>query len=443
MNTIPSCLTTIVTSLREVGDKAYNVSKESRTFAELFGGRAPALDRTDLHSMANSLADRMEKWGRGAELSENDIDSFEAINGNFAHLKSQIIPNLYSDSAFSVAYVSTIGGFEAIFNEVASNQWDVIEDQEMMPSKLLKKLSSQSARYDSIVSHLDDLDGKVKRINDAHDAADSFPADLVLIREWHTELTNIKRNSLALEGSIQQLAAQSKMAKDEIDAAVNDAKALVAQLKDLHRVGTSTTLAGAFQGKANSLVFSLWSWVLILVIALLAVFFIGHDRITEISKYMTSDKVNWDGVWINVVLTLLSVSPAIWLGWLASKQISQRFKLAEDYAYKASISNAYEGYRREAVGMDKEFQARLFGTALTRLEEIPIRLVDHNHHASPLHEFFNSIPFSEAMEHVKGFKDSFIDFLKANPRKESQEKAKGLQEDEEKNVKAASKESGE
>jgi hypothetical protein len=47
------------------------------------------------------------------------------------------------------------------------------------------------------------------------------------------------------------------------------------------------------------------------------------------------------------------------------------------------------------------------------------------------------------MEHVKGFKDSFIDFLKANPRKESQEKAKGLQEDAEKNVKAASKESGE
>lgn len=443
MNTLPSCLTKIMTSLREVGDTAYGISKETRTFAEIFGGRAPALDRTDLYSMASSLADRIEKWGHGVELSEDDIDSLEAINGNFVHIKSHIIPNLYSDGAFSIAYVSTIGGFEALFNEFTSNQWDVIEDQEMMPSKLLKKLSSQFARYDSIVSHLDDLDGKVKRINDAHDAADSFPADLAQIREWHTELINIKKNSLALESSIQKLAAQSTMAEDEIKATVNDAKALVAQLKDLHRVGTSTTLAGAFQDKANSLVFSLWSWVIILMTALFAVFYIGHDRITDISKYMTSDKVNWDGVWINVVLTLLSVSPAIWLGWLASKQISQRFKLAEDYAYKASISNAYEGYRREAVGMDKEFQARLFGTALTRLEEIPIRLVDHNHHASPLHEFFNSIPFSEAMEHVKGFKDSFIDFLKANPRKESQEKAKGLQGDAGTNIKAESKESGE
>lgn len=443
MSELHSSLKALVGNLKEVGDKAYGVSKESRTFAEIFGGRAPALDRNDLYSMTYSLAERIEKWGSGATLSEDDINSFEAIDGNFNHLKSHVIPNLYADAPFSIAYVSTISGFEAIFNEVASNQWDVIEDEEMMPSRLLKKLTSQSARYESIVKHLDDLEGKVKRINDAHEAADNFPADLVQIREWHTELTQIKKNAGALGDSIQQLAKQSQEANAEINSAVNDANALVTQLKELHRVGTSTTLAGAFQGKANSLVFSLWSWVVILAIALFGIFFLGHDRIADISKYMASEKVNWDGVWINVVLTVLSVSPAIWLGWLASKQISQRFKLAEDYAYKASISNAYEGYRREAVGMDKEFQARLFGTALTRLEEIPIRLVDHAHHASPLHEFFNSIPFSEAMEQVNGFKDSFIDFLKADPRKDAQEKAKGLKEVREKTTKAAIEEPAE
>ena len=47
------------------------------------------------------------------------------------------------------------------------------------------------------------------------------------------------------------------------------------------------------------------------------------------------------------------------------------------------------------------------------------------------------------MEHVNGFKDSFIDFLKANPRKEAKEKAKGLKEDAGKSVKGASEESGE
>lgn len=443
MSELHSCLTTFVTNLREAGDKVYGVSKELRTFAEIFGGRAPALDRNDLYSMAYSLAERIEKWGCGATLSEDNISSFEALQGNFTHLNSNVIPNLYADAPYSVAYVSTISGFEAIFNEVASNQWDVIEDEEMMPSKLLRRLTAQAARYDSIVGHLDDLEGKVKRINDAHEAADNFPADLVQIREWHAELTQIKKNAGTLENSIQQLAQQSQKAKADIDSSVNDANALVKQLKDLHRVGTSTTLAGAFQGKANSLVVSLWFWVAILGVALFGIYFLGHDRIADISKYMASEKVNWDGVWINVVLTVLSVSPAIWLGWLASKQVSQRFKLAEDYAYKASISNAYEGYRREAVGLDKEFQARLFGTALTRLEEIPIRLVDHSHHASPLHEFFNSIPFSDAMEQVRGFKDSFIDFLKADPRRDALEKAKALKEVPGKTGKLISEESAE
>lgn len=50
--------------------------------------------------------------------------------------------------------------------------------------------------------------------------------------------------------------------------------------------------------------------------------------------------VQWSAVWINVLLTMLSVSAPVWLGWVATKQIAQRFRLAEDYAYKASISNA-------------------------------------------------------------------------------------------------------
>jgi hypothetical protein len=34
-----------------------------------------------------------------------------------------------------------------------------------------------------------------------------------------------------------------------------------------------------------------------------------------------------------------------------TRQVGQLFKLAEDYAFKASISRAYEGYRKEANRM--------------------------------------------------------------------------------------------
>ena len=76
----------------------------------------------------------------------------------------------------------------------------------------------------------------------------------------------------------------------------------------------------------------------------------------------------------------------LWFAWLASKQIGQRFKLAEDYAFKASVAKAYEGYKTEAARLDKDFEARLFSSALTRLEEAPLRFMNNTEHSSPVHE---------------------------------------------------------
>lgn len=126
--------------------------------------------------------------------------------------------------------------------------------------------------------------------------------------------------------------------------------------------------------------------------------------------------VQWSAVWINVLLTMLSVSAPVWLGWVATKQIAQRFRLAEDYAYKASISNAYEGYRREAVNLDASFQTRLFDSALTRLDETPGRLVEAGSHGSPLHELLASDVVSQAVKAVPSFaqdvKDLAVSSLK-------------------------------
>jgi hypothetical protein len=94
---------------------------------------------------------------------------------------------------------------------------------------------------------------------------------------------------------------------------------------------------------------------------------------------------------------LLSVGGPVWFAWLATKQIGQRFRLAEDYAYKASISKAYEGYRREAAQLDEDFQRRLFASALTRLDEQPLRFVEHATHGSPWHELLASEVVKDAI----------------------------------------------
>ena len=101
---------------------------------------------------------------------------------------------------------------------------------------------------------------------------------------------------------------------------------------------------------------------------------------------------------IQLILSILSVGGPLWFAWLATKQIGQRFRLAEDYEFKASVSKAYEGYRREALQLDEDFSQRLFGNALTRLEEPPLRFVEDTAHSSPLMEILSSDNFKKLIE---------------------------------------------
>ncbi|MNY46132.1 hypothetical protein D3C86_1812830 [compost metagenome] len=79
--------------------------------------------------------------------------------------------------------------------------------------------------------------------------------------------------------------------------------------------------------------------------------------------------------------------------------MGQRFRLAEDYAFKASVAKAYEGYRNEALALNNpEFAGRLFGVALERLEEAPLRLVANDPmHATPFQELIASSGFRSAL----------------------------------------------
>lgn len=147
----------------------------------------------------------------------------------------------------------------------------------------------------------------------------------------------------------------------------------------------------------------MWIWVVGLVVALVAGSYFGSSQLHTLSELFRQPDVTSSVVILNLILSLLSVGAPVWFGWLATKQIGQRFRLAEDYAFKASISRAYEGFRREAARVDKDMEARLLASALTRLDELPLRLVEPDSHGSPWHELASSDLVKDAMRAVPGF----------------------------------------
>ncbi len=66
---------------------------------------------------------------------------------------------------------------------------------------------------------------------------------------------------------------------------------------------------------------------------------------------------------------------------------------------------AYEGYRKEAVKLDSDFSARLFGSALARLDEAPSRFFDSKEHSTPIEALLQNGAFQNLVRTVPEAKE--------------------------------------
>jgi hypothetical protein len=204
--------------------------------------------------------------------------------------------------------------------------------------------------------------------------------------------------------------ASSKAAQIQVDitAVAVEAEQISKKLDAAYAAATSQGLASAFSKRSTTLELSMWIWVGGLVAALLAGYFFGGQRLEQLLSVLSAREATTSSVVGNLVLAFVSVAAPVWFAWLATKQIGQRFRLAEDYAFKASVSRAYEGYRREAARVDPELEQRLLASALTRLDEQPLRLVEPSSFGSPLHELLASDTLKEAVKLIPGIKDDLL-----------------------------------
>ncbi|EPK4061754.1 hypothetical protein LLI29_002808, partial [Morganella morganii] len=266
-------------------------------------------------------------------------------------------------------------------------------------------------------------------INNAHKAAIDLPVLLNDLEEGDKKLHELRSKSEENNDYINNLKGKmeayhnnceekNKIIEDKFRSLNEDisvylkkykeeAEGYISKCEDAYRTTTSSGLAKAFEDKANKLNKSINNWVKILILSLIFAAAVGFFRLTSLETTLADKDTPFFTILVQILLSALSLGIPLWLAWLATKQIGQRFRLAEDYEYKSAVSKAYEGYRREAVDLNEKFEdnfpARLFDNALTRLEEPPVRFVDDAIYSSPIMEFLNS-------EKVRSF-------VKRNPEK--------------------------
>lgn len=366
---------------------------DDRTLQEAFGWHLPAVTRHDIACQVRKLADRMR------EISPDMIDSeldqkLSLLPSRMASLQNNTVPQLYNGNGHQ-AFPALIGTLEWVNSLVApllipEVDWNDVEEQNLMPRALLRRLKSVDIQVNSVISRSSDLSEKIDRINNAHTAAELLPTELEQLREVHDQIHKLAIQATDDHKAVSVILGSSESHKNLIENLEKEARVLVEKCGQYSSAMTTMGLGSAFQKRASALDSSMWIWVGGLLVSLGLGAWLAHDRIETLNALLINPSVSFNQLWANVVVAIFSVAAPVWFAWVATKQIGQRFRLSEDYAFKSSVAQAYEGYRREAANFDGSFTARLFGLALTRLEREPLRYVENENHGSPFHELLRS-----------------------------------------------------
>ncbi|MCH7373909.1 hypothetical protein MM182_00670 [Aeromonas sp. MR19] len=360
----------------------------------------PCLTKSELIEEAQSIIDLID-INAGDDISGDDT-RLKDYSRRLTHLQQQTIPNLWSSAANAVpAFMITMEGLRRAITPVLSG------DSHRDSLAKLKKLASQIRNMESRINGLDPRTAKlatmVERIEQAYNAAAQLPTDLETLSEARAEINELLAQSIKDRAHLELIKTHVDELDEKLNKSSNDAESVLERCETAYSASTSVGLAAAFSERSVTLSSSMWFWIVGLVVALMSGSYFGSAQLQRLSELLKIPDISTPVVALNLLLSMLSVGAPIWFAWLATKQIGQRFRLSEDYAFKASISRAYEGFRREAARFDKGMEAKLLMSALTRLDELPLRLVENTNHGSPWHELASSEIVTQAIKTVPGF----------------------------------------
>lgn len=303
------------------------------------GVLAPTLYTEDMAAMANSLASELRATDADFRRSMHEgflIDLPRRLKG----LKETIVPCFWDDDK----------QYDAVFSYITSINY------------FYKALNLSKSLADKI-----------------KDAANAAAIISGYERDASETLAKTKESEKSAQDAIQSLN----------DSELN-AKSIVVKAEKALELATTYGLASEFDKRAKRIGWTMIGWGVALLLALFAGAYIGLTKFEELAALLGSSGQNTGAVGLNSFRSIAGIGAAIWVAWLSTKQIGQRFRLGQDYAFKATIAKVYEGYKAEAGTIGEEFKSRLFGIALSRLDEHPLRYVEHATHGSPWHELLAS-----------------------------------------------------
>ncbi|NBB65159.1 hypothetical protein GVN18_38525 [Pseudomonas sp. ODNR1LW] len=371
------------------------------------GWNVAPVSTKDMASRVRLISQRISSI-KTEEMKPELQNKIKEIPERIAWFQSNAIPQLPGGNAQVVLsnfdYLMTDMEMFLPFDVVPS--WEEVSKSDLIPKNMARRLRNLESAIARLEPRSGVLEEQLQTIRDAHQAALDLPTDLQSLQEAREEIHAKADDVLKLVSKIADTLEVVEEHAEKVAEREDVAAKLISNIEAAYSAATTKGLAGAFTERARSLTQSTRYWVALLSTALAVGAVIGYIRLDSFQQIAETDGVNPQVLWINAGMSLLSIAAPVWFAWLATRQIGQRFRLAEDYAFKASVARAYEGYRKEAARLDPELEIRLFASALDRLDEAPLRFLSTEEHGSPYESLFASTGFQKALEKIPSLRDT-------------------------------------
>lgn len=424
----------ICDALRTIADNTRQQAKSQQPdvpLAQHKGWHHPAITPNEIEQIPRELVKKLEE-ANIESIDGLDEETIDQVPSRLQLLQQQNVAHMFNGNGNQAipSFILTIKWVESLFEPLLG--YGTLENP-LILNALKNKVRSIQSRVDNLDIKKNDLDEMISQINAAHTAAESLPTYLADLQDARKQLTSTvdtaksdieraieeeKSSMVSVTGvanskleSIESLLQSVEERSKTLDEQTLAAKKLLDDSESAYSIAVTKGLSGAFHTRARNLSISMWLWVAGLVGALYFGVKTGADRISTLSSLMTVENPNIDLILIQLFLSILNLGAPIWFAWISTKQISQRFRLAEDYNYKASVAKAYEGYRKEAARIDPILEAKLMHSTISRLDEAPLRHVDDTYHSTPWQELIASTEFREAVNSIPELKNKFSEII--------------------------------
>jgi len=374
------------------------------------------LKKEHIHYLLKNYINKLEAYG--------DLDIPEGLDSTLENHTDEIqtlnitAETYFTDAATHLIHIvpSILLTLQTIFSDVDYElfSYENIQNKKLLPRGLSTRLRSTSKTLDSIDETSSTLKEKITVINEAHEAAESLPTDLASLQDakkildtlittatgeladTKKELALLKETSTALKNDVAKASETAEISKEDARKSAETAAKLVEKCDEALQITTTEGLAAGFDQRAVELKNSIWVWVVGLLIALGAGAWIGAERVEAFTQVLGTDLTAGQAI-LHTIMSIFSIGGPLWLAWISTQQINQRFKLSEDYSYKATVAKAFTGFKKLAERFDPATEERLFNSTLDRLDEMPLRLIEGKDYNSPWHEFTDSESFKTAI----------------------------------------------